>query len=74
MDKKEKLTKLLNLLSFKLDHKDYVSAFSLIYSLKLGDISKEQTIEIFKEVAHLEYEFDNYKKFSVIQGSKQDAK
>ena len=74
MNNKEKLTKLLNLLSFKLDHKDYVAAFSLIYDLKLGDLTKEQTIEIFKEVAHLEYEFNNYKKFSVIQGSKQDGK
>jgi hypothetical protein len=66
MNNKEKLTKLLNLLSFKLDHKDYVAAFSLIYDLKLGGLTKEQTIE--------EYEFDNYKKFSVIQGSKQDGK
>ena len=74
MDKKEQLTKLLNLLSFKLDHKDYVSAFSLIYSLKLGDIPKEETIEIFKEVALIEHEFTNYKKFSVVQGSKKDAK
>ena len=72
MDKKEKLTKLLNLLSFKLKHKDYVAAFSLIYDLKLGDISKEQTLEIFKEVAHLEYEFNDYKKFTVIKGSKKE--
>tara|TARA_Y100001937_G_C7037534_1_gene293069 strand:+ start:66 stop:290 length:225 start_codon:yes stop_codon:yes gene_type:complete len=72
MDKKEKLTKLLNLLSFKLKHKDYVAAFSLIYDLKLGNMSKEQTIEIFKEVAQFEHEFQNYKKFSVIQGSKKD--
>ncbi len=72
MDNKEKLIKLLNLLSFKLKHKDYVAAFSLIYDLKLGNISKEQNIEIFKEVAHLEYEFNNYKKFSVIQGNKKD--
>ena len=61
MDSKEKLTKLLNLLSFKLKHKDYVAAFNLIYDLKLGNLSKEQNIEIFKEVAHLEYEFNNYK-------------
>ena len=74
MDKKEQFTKLLNLLSFKLGHRDYVAAFSLIYDLKLGGLSKEQTIEIFKEVAHLEYEFNDYKKFSVIQGSKQDGK
>ena len=72
MDSKEKLTKLLNLLSFKLNHKDYVAAFNLIYDLKLGNLSKEQNIEIFKEVAHLEYEFNNYKKFSVIQGSKKE--
>ena len=72
MDKKEKLTKLLNLLSFKLKHKDYVAAFSLIYDLKLGNMSKEQTIEIFKEVAQFEHEFQNYKNFSVIQGSKKD--
>ena len=72
MDNKEKLKKLLNLLSFKLKHKDYVSAFSLIYDLKLGNLSKEQNIEIFKEVAHLEYEFNNYKKFSVIKGNKKD--
>ena len=61
MDDKEKLTKLLNLLSLKLKHKDYVAAFSLIYGLKLGNLSKEQNIEIFK-VAHLEHEFNNYKK------------
>jgi|TARA_E500000318_G_scaffold64579_1_gene59687 hypothetical protein len=72
MDNKEKLTKLLNLLSFKLKHKDYVAAFSLIYDLQLGKLTKEQNIEIFKEVAHLEHEFKNYKKFSVIQGSKKD--
>ena len=72
MDSKEKLTKLLNLLSFKLNHKDYVAAFNLIYDLKLGNLSKEQNIEIFKEVAHLENEFNNYKKFSVIQGSKKE--
>ena len=74
MDNKEKLTKLLNLLSFKLGHKDYVAAFSLIYDLKLGGLTKEQTIEIFQEVAQLEYEFDDYKKFSVIQGRKQEGK
>jgi len=74
MNTKEKLTKLLNLLSFKLKHKDYVAAFSLIYDLQLGKLTKEQNIEIFKEVAHLDYEFKNYKKFSVIQGSKQDGK
>ena len=45
MDSKEKLTKLLNLLSFKLKHKDYVAAFNLIYDLKLGNLSKEQNIE-----------------------------
>ena len=72
MVNKEKLTKLLNLLSFKLKHKDYVAAFSLIYDLKLGSLSKEQNIKIFKEVAHLEHEFKNYKKFSVIQGDKKD--
>jgi|TARA_R100001443_G_scaffold40250_1_gene53681 hypothetical protein len=72
LDKKEKLKKLLNLLSFKLSHKNYVEAFSLIYDLKLGDISKEQTLEIFKEVAHLEYEFNDYKKFTVIKGSKKE--
>mgnify|MGYP001373425125 CR=1 FL=1 len=72
MDSKEKLTKLLNLLSFKLKHKDYVAAFNLIYDLKLGNLSKEQNIEIFKEVAHLEHEFNNYKKFSVIQVSKMN--
>ena len=73
MDNKEKLKKLLNLLSFKLKHKDYVAAFGLIYDLKLGNLSKEQNIEIFKEVAHLEHEFKNYKKFSVIQGSKKNG-
>ena len=72
MDSKEKLIKLLNLLSFKLKHKDYVAAFNLIFDLKLGNLSKEQNIEIFKEVAHLEHEVKNYKKFSVIQGSKKD--
>jgi len=72
LDKKEKLKKLLNLLSFKLSHKNYVEAFSLIYDLKLGDISKEQTLELFKEVAHLEYEFNDYKKFTVIKGSKKE--
>jgi hypothetical protein len=72
MNTKEKLTKLLNLLSFKLKHKDYVAAFSLIYDLQLGKLTKEQNIEIFKEVAHLDHEFKNYKKFSVIHGSKKD--
>ena len=33
LDNKIKLKKLLNLLSFKLDHKDYVAAFNLIYDL-----------------------------------------
>ena len=51
MDDKDKLTKLLNLLSFKLKHKDYVAAFSLIYDLKLGSLSKEQNIKIFKSSA-----------------------
>ena len=60
------------MLSFKLKHKDYVAAFSLIYDLKLGNLSKEQNIETFKEVAHLEDEFNNYKKYSVIQGNKKD--
>ena len=72
LDKKEKLKKLLNLLSFKLSHKNYVEAFSLIYDLKLGDISKEQTLEIFKEVAHLECEHTDYEKFTVIEGSKKE--
>ena len=70
---KIKLKKLLNLLSFKLDHKDYVAAFNLIYDLKLGNLNKEQTIKIFKEVALIEYEFKSYKKFSIIQGYKKDA-
>ena len=47
-----KLERLLNLLSFKLDHKDYVASFSLIYDLELGDTSKEEMLEIFKKVAH----------------------
>ena len=71
MNNKEKFTKLLNLLSFKLSHKDYVIAFSLIYDLKFGDLTKEQNIEIFKKVAHLENEFSDYQTFSVIQGSKK---
>ena len=73
MDDKEKLTKLLNLLSFKLKHKDYVAAFSLIYGLKLSNLSKEQNIEIFKEVAHLEHEFNNYKKFSIYKVTKKTS-
>ena len=70
---KIKLKKLLNLLSFKLDHKDYVAAFNLIYDLKLGNLNKEQTIKIFKEVALIEHEFKKNKKFSIIQGYKKDA-
>ena len=46
----DQLEKLLNLLSFKLDHKDYVAAFNLIYGLKLGDLTKEEVIYIFKKV------------------------
>lgn len=74
LNNKEKLKKLLNLLSFKLDHKDYVAAFSLIFDLKLGNLTKEQTIKIFKEVAQIDYEFKNYKMFSVIQGCKKNEK
>lgn len=73
LDNKIKLKKLLNLLSFKLGHKDYVAAFNLIYDLRLGNLNKEQTIKIFKEVALIEHEFKNYKKFSIIQGYKKDA-
>ena len=72
LNNKIKLKKLLNLLSFKLDHKDYVAAFNLIYDLKLGNLNKEQTIKIFEEVALIEYEFKNYEKFSIIQGYKKD--
>ena len=42
MDNKEKLKKLLNLLSFKLEHKDYVAAFGLIYGLKVGQPIKRR--------------------------------
>ena len=52
--KKRKLLKLLNHLSFKLDHRDYVKAYSLIFDLKLGDVPKTDSIEIFKQVAHIE--------------------
>lgn len=69
--KKELLKKLLNHLSFKLDHKDYVKAYSLIFDLKLGDIPKTDSIEIFKQVAHIENEYLNYKTFSVIRGDKK---
>lgn len=69
--KKKLLKQLLNHLSFKLDHKDYVKAFSLIYDLKLGDITKTDSIEIFKQVAHLENEYQNYKTFSIIKGGKK---
>ena len=53
---KEKLKKLLNLLSFKLNHKNYVEAFSLIFSLRLGNLSQEEMIDIFKQVSKIEYE------------------
>ena len=65
-----KLEKLLNLLSFKLDHKDYVVSFGLIYDLKLGDTSKEEMVEIFKKVAHYEHNFNHYKTFELIKGGK----
>ena len=66
----DQLEKLLNLLSFKLDHKDYVAAFNLIYDLKPGDLTKDEVIDIFKKVAHIEYEFGNYKTFEIIKGGK----
>ena len=65
---KEKLKKLLNLLSFKLNLKNYVEAFSLIFSLRLGNLSQEEMIDIFKQVSKIEYEFQQYKKFTVVQG------
>ncbi len=68
---KQRLRELLNLLSFKLDHKDYVAAFSLIYTLRLGNSSSEEMIEIFKEVSRIEYEFSNYSTYEVIQGGKK---
>lgn len=71
---KEKLKKLLNLLSFKLNHKNYVEAFSLIFSLRLGNLSPEEMIHIFKQVSKIEYEFQQYKKFTVVQGSKDEKK
>ena len=70
--KKQRLRELLNLLSFKLDHKDYVAAFSLdFYTLRLGNSSSEEMIEIFKEVSRIEYEFSNYSTYEVIQGGKK---
>ena len=69
--KKQRLRELLNLLSFKLDHKDYVAAFTLIYNLRLGNSSSEEMIEIFKEVSRIEYEFSNYSTYEVIQGEKK---
>ena len=71
---KEKLKKLLNLLSFKLNHKNYVEAFSLIFSLRLGNLSQEEMIDIFKHVSKIEYEYQDYKKFTVVQGSKNEKK
>ena len=68
----QKLSKLLNLLSFKLKHKNYVEAFSLIYDLQIGNLSKESTIQIFKDVAHTEQLSKNYKTFTVIDGCKKD--
>ena len=67
-----KLERLLNLLSFKLDHKDYVASFSLIYDLELGDTSKEEMLKIFKKVAHYEHEFNDYKTFELINGGKDE--
>ena len=68
---KQRLRELLNLLSFKLDHKDYVAAFTLIYNLRLGNSSSEEMIEIFKEVSRIEHEFSNYSTYEVIQGNKK---
>ena len=70
----EKLIKLLNLLSFNLQHKDYVIVWSMIYDLKIGNLSKEEMIEVYKKVAHIEYEFKNYPTFSVIKGGKKESK
>ena len=69
-----KLIKLLNLLSFNLQHKDYVIVWSMIYDLKIGNLSKEEMIEVYKRVAHIEYEFKNYPTFSVIKGGKKESK
>lgn len=70
----EKLITLLNLLSFNLQHKDYVTVWSMIYDLKIGNLSKEEMIEVYKRVAHIEYEFKNYPTFSVIKGGKKESK
>lgn len=69
-----KLIKLLNLLSFSLQHKDYVIVWSMIYDLKIGNLSKEEMIEVYKRVAHIGYEFKNYPTFSVIKGGKKESK
>ena len=68
---KQRLRELLNLLSFKLDHRDYVTAFTLIYNLRLGNSSSEEMIEIFKEVSRIEHEFSNYSTYEVIRGDKK---
>ena len=73
-ENKDKLIKLLNLLSFKLQHKDYVVVYSMLYNLRVGNLSQEEMIELYKEVAHIEYEFSNYSTFSVIKGGKNKCK
>ena len=70
----EKLIRLLNLLSHNLQHRDYVRVWSMIYDLKIGNLSKEEMIEIYNRVAHIEYEFKNYPTFSVIKGGKKESK
>ena len=70
----DKLIKLLNLLSFSLQHKDYVIVWSMIYDLKIGNLSKEEMIEVYKRVAHIGYKFKNYPTFSVIKGGKKESK
>lgn len=70
----EKFVKLLNLLSFNLQHKDYVRVWSMIYDLKIGNLSKEEMVKIYRRVAHIEYEFKNYSTYSVIKGGKKESK
>ena len=70
----EKLIRLLNLLSHNLQHRDYVRVWSMIYDLKIGNLSKEELIQVYKKVAHIGYKFKNYPTFSIIKGGKKESK
>lgn len=46
----------------------------MIYDLKIGNLSKEVMVKIYRRVAHIEYEFKNYSTYSVIKGGKKESK